>query len=140
MTILDASVLVYAHNADADQHPTSVDWLQKTADSGESLGIPWHSLMAFLRITTAPGIMSSPIRIGEASEIVRDWLGNPQVVVPTPGRRFWQILERVAEDSGTRGRGWSDAYLAALAIENGAALATFDRDFRKYRDLKLVEL
>lgn len=28
----------------------------------------------------------------------------------------------------------------ALAIENGAGLATFDRDFRKYKGLKLVEL
>ena len=28
----------------------------------------------------------------------------------------------------------------ALAIENGAGFATFERDLRKYKELKLVEL
>ena len=41
--------------------------------------------------------------------------------MPSPGRRFRKIL-------------------AALAIEHGAGLVTFDRDFRRYRGLRLVEL
>jgi predicted nucleic acid-binding protein len=45
-----------------------------------------------------------------------------------------------AAESGMQGRGWTDAYLAALALEQGASLATFDWDSRKYRGLRLVEL
>lgn len=140
MTILDANVLVYLHNSDAEHHGASWRWMEAALEAEELIGIPWHSFLAFLRITTAPGILQRPLRLGEASELIEGWLGNPQVVVPSPGRRFWKVLERLAEDSGTRGRGWSDAYLAALAIEQGAGLATFDRDFRRYRGLRLVEL
>lgn len=106
----------------------------------ELTGIPWHSFFTFLRVTTSPGIMQRPLRLSEASEVITGWLENPLVVVPAPGRRFWKALESLAVDSGTQGRGWSDAYLAALAMEHGAGLATFDRDFRKYRGLRLVEL
>jgi len=140
MTIIDANILVYSHNESAPHHEVSVQWLEGTVASGERLGIPWHSAMAFLRITTAPGIMRRPLRLEEASSVISGWFENPLVVVPAPGRRFWPILQELARDSATQGRGWSDAWLAALAIENGAALATFDRDFRKYRGLKLIEL
>ncbi len=80
------------------------------------------------------------LSLAEAAEIIDSWIENPQVVVPEPGGRFWRILQGVGQDSQTRGRGWSDAYLAALAIEQGASLATFDRDFRKFKNLKLIEL
>ena len=140
MTIIDANILVYSHNESAPHHKSSVQWLESTIASGERIGIPWHSAMAFLRITTAPFILRRPLRLEEASSLISGWFENPMVIVPEPGRRFWPILQEVASDSGTQGRGWSDAWLAALAIENGAALATFDRDFRKYRGLKLVEL
>jgi toxin-antitoxin system PIN domain toxin len=140
MTILDANVLVYLHNADADQHAVSWQWMESTLAAEELIGIPWHSFLAFLRITTSPGIMQRPLRLTEAAEVISGWLDNPQVVVPSPGRRFWKVLESLAVDSGTQGRGWSDAYLAALAMEHGAGLVTFDRDFRKYRGLRLVEL
>lgn len=48
----------------------------------------------------------------------------------------------VLEDAGYRTRmGWLimvGAFLAALAIENGATLATTDRDFARFPKLKLV--
>lgn len=81
------------------------------------------------------------MRMGEASAIVRSWFENlPVVVVPSPERRYRQVLERAAEDKGTRGRGWSDAYRAALTMEMGAGLATLDRDFRKSAGLRLGDL
>jgi len=138
--ILDANVLIHLHNSDCEQHEASWTWMEAALGAEELIGIPWHSFLAFLRITTSPGIMQRPLRLGEASELVESWLGNPQVVVPSPGRRFWKILAALAEDSGTRGRAWSDTYLAALAMEHGAGLVTFDRDFRRYRGLRLVEL
>lgn len=96
--------------------------------------------MAFLRICTVPRGSVVALSLAEAAEIIDEWIEHPQVVIPEPGRRFWRILQDVAQDSQTRGRDWSDAYLAALAIEQGASLATFDRDFRKFKNLKLIEL
>ncbi len=114
--------------------------MNSVLSEGELLGIPWHCFMAFLRICTVPRGSVVALSLAEAAEIIDEWIEHPQVVIPEPGRRFWRILQDVAQDSQTRGRDWSDAYLAALAIEQGASLATFDRDFRKFKNLKLIEL
>ena len=140
MILIDVNVLLYAHNEADIRHKYCVRWLESVRADGELLGIPWHCFLAFMRLATAPGAVSRPLSRVEAARAVEGWLNHPQVVIPTPGSRFWKILQEVGADAGTKGRGWSDAYLAALAIENGAALATFDRDFRKFRELKLVEL
>ncbi len=51
----------------------------------------------------------------------------------------WEIAD-LESITGIRGRAWTDAHLAALAIQNGAALENFDRDFRLFEGLHLVEL
>ena len=140
MVIVDVNLLLYAYDTAAPHHRRSAEWLAETVDSGETIGIPWHCVMAFLRITTASFGAKRPLPMAQAVSIIDGWFADPQFVMPEPGKRFWRILKEVGEDSGTSGRDWSDAYLAALAIENGAGFATFDRDFRKYKGLKLVEL
>lgn len=138
--MIDVNVLVYAHNEADEFHARSVRWFEETFADGELIGIPWHCFMAFLRVSTSRRGMLEPISIAEASTVIDRWVGHPQVVIPEPGRRFWKILRELGADSDTSGRGWSDAYLAALALENGARFATFDRDFRKFKGLRLVEL
>jgi uncharacterized protein len=140
MIIVDVNLLLYAHNTAAPQYRRAADWLEQTVESGETIGIPWHCVMAFLRITTASFGATRPLELTQTTSIIDSWFADPRFLVPRPGVRFWSILKEVGEDSGTRGGAWSDAYLAALAIENGAGFATFDRDFRKFKGLKLVEL
>ena len=138
--LLDVDVLVCLHDRDAAANPRCWDWANRVLSEGELLGIPWHCFMAFLRICTVPRGSVIALSLAEAAEIIDGWIENPQVVVPEPGGRFWRFLQDVGQNSKTRGRGWSDAYLAALAIEHGASLATFDRDFRQFKNLKLIEL
>jgi hypothetical protein len=48
----------------------------------------------------------------------------------------WKTLGSLAEgDAGIRGDRVADAYLASLAIANGARLATADRGFARYPGL-----
>jgi len=140
MIIVDVNLLIYAHNTAAPQFERSAGWLEETVDSGETIGIPWECVMGFLRISTGAFGANRPIECSRSTSIIDGWFEDPQFVIPRPGARFWPILKELGADSGTRGGDWSDAYLAALAIEQGASLATFDRDFRKYKGLKLVEL
>ena len=140
MILLDVNVLLYSHNRDVAENGRCTEWLQSALREGELLGIPWHCFMAFLRISTVPRGLLRPLSSVEASRVIHRWIEHPQVVIPEPGRRFWRVLQEVGTDSQTRGRGWSDTYLAALAIEQGASLATFDRDFRRFKNLKLIEL
>jgi uncharacterized protein len=91
-------------------------------------------------LATTAQLTQRPLNQAQVYELIQAWLEHPQVAFPEPGRRFWKVLQRIGDDGQTRGRVWSDAYLAALAIENGAALASFDRDFRKFSSLQLIEL
>lgn len=140
MIILDANILLYAYNAQENLDVRAVDWLERILSERELIGIPWLCFMAFLRLATAPRGSEHPLSFAAASEVIDGGMDNPQVMIPEPGLRFWKVLRDVGHDGGTRGRGWSDAYLAALAIENGGSFATFDRDFRKFKNLKLIEL
>ena len=140
MILLDANILLYSYNREVAEHHCCSEWLKSVLDQEELLGIPWHCLMAFLKLSTVPRGPFRALSLAEAMEIIDGWIEHPQVVIPEPGRRFRRILQEVGLDSQTRGLGWSDTYLAALAIEQGASLATFDRDFRKFKNLKLIEL
>jgi predicted nucleic acid-binding protein len=51
MTILDANLLLYAYNADLPQQQAA-RWLAKLLASGETIGLPWITLWAFIRIST----------------------------------------------------------------------------------------
>ncbi len=50
-----------------------------------------------------------------------------------PGDRHLELLGRLLGAAGTAGNLTTDAHLAALAIEHGATVLTFDRDFRALR-------
>jgi predicted nucleic acid-binding protein len=49
-------------------------------------------------------------------------------------------LRSLLEPVGTAGNLTSDAHLAALAIEHGAELVSFDRDFNRFERLRTVIL
>jgi predicted nucleic acid-binding protein len=50
--------------------------------------------------------------------------------------RAAEILEKLIIDHGATGPLVTDAVLAALAIENGALLASTDQDFRRFPTLR----
>jgi predicted nucleic acid-binding protein len=46
--------------------------------------------------------------------------------------------QRAVDKSGTAGNLTNDAHLAALAVEHGARVCTFDRDFARFAGITLV--
>ena len=50
----------------------------------------------------------------------------------------WEVFRQLVVDGQVTGPLVMDAFLAALALENGATLATTDRDFARFSKLKLV--
>jgi len=138
MTVIDANVLLYAYNTDAPQQRSASQWLRRLLDSGEIIGLPWVTIWAFVRISTNPRIQTDPLPAKEAFAIVRDWLSQPGVVALHPGPRHVEILEKLVRDFGASGPLVADAVVAALALENGAVLASTDHDFRRFPDLQWV--
>lgn len=138
MTIIDANLLIYFYNEDSKHHDGAAKWLDSLINSTEQIGLSWITLWAFLRLSTSPRILPTPLSPDRAFSIVRDWMEQPAVIILHPGPRHAAILERLVVGTGARGGLVTDATLAALAIENGATLASADYDFSRFPDLKWV--
>jgi toxin-antitoxin system PIN domain toxin len=136
MTIIDANLLLYAYNADAPQQPMAAQWLGKLLASGEMVALPWVTIWAFIRISTNSRIWPNPRPAREAFAIVGEWLAQPGVVALQPGPLHAEILERLVGEYAAIGPLVTDAVLAALAMEYGALLASTDRDFRRFPELR----
>ena len=76
-------------------------------------------------------VFSSPTPVDAALEfcdVVRD---SPASVIVRPGERHWPIFAELCARTPVRGNLVPDAYLAALAMENGATFVTRDRGFAR---------
>ena len=138
MMLIDANLLIYAHYTASRSHRGSREWLERTLESGELVGLSWVTLLAFLRITTSARPFATPFTVEEASEIVSGWLSHPAVSMLEPSERHWTILSKLLADGQAVGPLMMDAHLAALAIEHGATLCTTDRDFTRFKGLRLL--
>jgi hypothetical protein len=132
MKIVDANVLLYAVNADSAHHDSARRWLTSSLSGNEAIGFPWASLQAFVRVSTNPRILASPLPISTAFDLIDSWLGQPPSTVPAPTARHAALLRGLLEQTGAGGNLTTDAHLAALAIEHSADVVTFDRDFARF--------
>jgi hypothetical protein len=93
------------------------------------------ALLGFIRIATRPGIFARPLSVESALQVVGHWLSQPTVQVLEPGTKHAAILGRLLLGAGTVGNLTNNAHMAALAIEHGATLGTFDRDVYRFAGL-----
>jgi toxin-antitoxin system PIN domain toxin len=140
MILPDANVLIYAANRDARQHRMAASWLQGVLSGTEAVGFTWHALLVFLRLTTREDLFAKPLRIAQAFDLVEAWLECQCAQLVHPGDQHASILRRLVEDAGVGGNLTSDAHLAAIAIEHGATLVSFDRDFDRFAGLRFNAL
>ena len=105
----------------------------------ETIALPWQTVLAFVRIATNSRAVCRPLTGSEACGIVDSWLKRPNVVVLDAGERFWEIFQVQMVEAHVSGPLVTDTALAALALELGAALCSTDRDFRRFRGLKLLD-
>lgn len=103
------------------------------------MALPWQTMLAFVRICTNSRPMKKPLQSTEACDIVTTWLDQVNVNVIGPSERFWGILKDLIAEAQVSGPLVTDAALAALALEHGATLCSVDKDFRRFRGLKLID-
>lgn len=139
MILLDANVLLYAYNAASEHHERCRRWLESALNGPEQVGLPWQTVLAFIRISTHPREFQRPMRVAEATAIVDEWLACPRVMIVGPADGHWIALKRQLIEGQATGPLVTDAALAALALEQGATLCTTDRDFARFRGLKLLD-
>ncbi len=135
MIVVDANLLIYAVDADSPHHRRALAWLEQTLSRGDTVGLAWVVLLAFIRITTRPGVLRRQLSSEDALEYVESWLKQPCAEIISPGRDHWRIFRSLLAGSGTAGNLTSDAHLAAMAIEHGAMLYSADNDYQRFAGL-----
>ena len=138
MILVDANVLIYAVDADSAHHARARRWLEEALSGTAPVGLAWLVILAFLRLTTRPGILRKPMPPERAVAFVDEWLAQPPVVAVGPGEGHWSILRNLLRDSGTAGNLTSDAHLAAMALELGASICSTDADFERFPGIERI--
>jgi uncharacterized protein len=137
--LVDANILLYAVDERSRAHAAARNWLEEVLNGSRRVGLPWQSLLAFVRIVTHPRALPEPLPPADAWSFVEDWLDAPAAWVPQPGRGYREILGRLVSDLDLRGNLVSDAALAALALEHGVAVVSADSDFARFRELTWID-
>jgi len=133
--LVDANILLYACNAEADQHSKSRAWLDEQLSGATPVGLPWVSLLGFLRIATNARAFRSPLTMASAWQQVTNWLSAETVWTPDTTERHGAVLSNLLALPGVHGNLVPDAHLAALAIEHGLTLCSTDGDFARFPGL-----
>lgn len=135
MILLDANLLVYAYADSFPQHSAARAWLDRHLNGTARVGLPWPTLLAFVRLVSNPRIFERPVSVTDAWHQVEAWLARPPAWIPLPTERHAAALGPLLRIAGRSGL-VPDAHLAALAMEHGLLLCSTDGDFARFPGLR----
>ena len=135
MILVDANLLVYAQSRSFPQHEPAREWLDGRLNGPAPIGLPWPSLLAFVRIISNPRVVDRPRSLPEAWRQVEAWLDCSPAWIPLPTEHHRETLGELLRVV-PRGNLVPDAHLAALAVEHGLTLCSTDGDFARFPGLR----
>lgn len=136
--IVDANVLLYARNDVDARHEVSRRWLEDALNGSTRVGLPWWSLVAFVRIATNPRAFPDPLTPGEATGQVGEWLDAPRAWLAEPTPQYREVFVELVASHEVRGPLVTDAQLAALAIDHGVPVVSTDADFARFHEIEWI--
>lgn len=134
MILVDANLLIYASSPESTRHADAKAWLDERLNGSTRVGLPWPSLLAFMRIVANPRLFEAA-SLSHARSQVGAWLALPNTWIPTPTDAHTQILDELLAGEHSH-RLVPDAHLAALALEHGLVLCSSDGDFARFAGLR----
>ena len=136
MRCVDVNVFVYAHRPESPDHERYRAWLEQVRRDDEPLALSSLVLSGFLRVVTHVRVFREPTPLATALDFVQALRSSPNAVAVGPGPRHWDIFVELCREIGAHGNDVSDAYHAAIAVENGATWYSADRGFARFRSLR----
>jgi toxin-antitoxin system PIN domain toxin len=134
--LLDANLLLYAVDEASPYHARAAAWLVEQLNGPSRVGLPWQSLVGFVRISTNPRALENPLSPQAACDFFGEWLAQDTAWTPTPGPGHARIFAELVTGHHLSGNLVSDAHLAALAVEHGLTLCSNDSDFARFPGLR----
>ena len=136
MKVLDVNVVLAAHREDHPQFEPARTWLERLLERAEPFSIPDLVAGSFVRLATNRRIFLTPTPLDDAFDYLRALRAQPGHLTLAPGADHLDIFRRLCVDSDAAGDLAADAQLAAIAVELGAEVVSFDRDFARFPGLR----
>jgi toxin-antitoxin system PIN domain toxin len=140
MQAVDTNILVFSVIRTAPQHERARTIVRDFAEGAAAWAIPWPCAYEFLRVVTHPRVYHPPMPIEMALADIGSILASPSLVMLSETARHGAMMEEIIRASRVTGNLVHDAHIAALCMEHGvSALLTGDRDFHRFRDLRVID-
>ncbi len=135
MLLPDVNVILAGFRADHDHHRTARLFLDEARSGNAAIGLGDVALSSVVRLATNARVFVRPDTAEAVLEYLDILLEPPGQLLRT-GTTHWSRFAELCRLLQLRGNLVPDAYLAALALEQGAELVTFDRGFGRYPGLR----
>jgi toxin-antitoxin system PIN domain toxin len=133
MVALDASVLAYAVNRHAPEHPRAARVVEDLADGDTPWALPWPAVHDFLGFVTHPHAVVRPLGPGDAWGFIERLLSSTSVRALGPTERHAAVLAEVLAGAPTTSGGLPGLQLAVTLREHGVReLLSSDRGMRRF--------
>ena len=136
MYLLDVNVVLAAHRRDHPRHAAVRGWFDDLLASDDLFVVPNLIWTSFLRLATNRRIFAVPTPWADAWAFVDATVAQPHHLPLGPGPRHLALLRRLCDEGDAVGDLVPDAVIAAVALENGCAVATLDRDFARFPSVR----
>jgi hypothetical protein len=129
---VDVNVLLYALRVESDRHVLFRTWLVDSLAGDEPVALFEPVLASLYRIATHPSIYRTPTPRAVVESFIDALVNGPAALTLRAGERHFGIFKELCRRADCRGNLVQDAYLAALALEQGCTWFTTDRDFARF--------
>lgn len=136
MHLIDTSALIVAVNVRDDRHEATRARLEGLLNGGGSVLIASATIVSFVRQITRFAAGLPGLSVGDAFQVIEVLLARSNVRLPLPDARHFSRVRELLEVARASGKHVDDAHLAALAIQYGATIVTYDSDFARFPDIK----
>lgn len=138
--VIDTNLLLYAANANAEEHGRSRDFLLAAGGSSD----PWYLtegiVYEFLRVSTHSRVFPRPLSWREALRFLRPVIDSPRFSILRAGDKHWSVTEDVLETlTHPSGNLFFDVRTAVLMREHGVGtIYTTDADFLQFSGIRVI--
>ncbi len=112
---VDANVLLYAADTGSQVHQQARQAVEEAIEPPQLFYLFWPTAIAFLRISTHPGIFADPLSPGQAVAAIDRLISRDGVISSGEGKRFWRTYRALGDGLIIRGNLVGDAHLVARA-------------------------
>lgn len=130
--VVDANLLIYAIDSGSPHHARARPWLEQTVSRTVPVGLPWIVILAFVRLTTRPGIMRRPAGVGGRRRLRRFMPQQPCVEIVAPGEHHCRSSAACSRPPARRAMLRRTRTSPPWHWKRGARICSADHDFARF--------